>query len=220
VTLNLTAHKGKRLMGLKLTDVSLVDKAANQYAKVLLAKRHKEDTAMPTTVDVRKNAARAFASMTATLAAKCNISLRKAQDAILATENGMRLFQIAKERPPTGFKPDNLPTPEEYQDESGRVVSRTRDARHGEGHPDPFQPYNNTLNPATADATLQRLRDQHSRKVAASFFGAVKAKVNAGMSHSEATEHALREHPEMKNVNGLQAHAAREGYVNQPVTGM
>jgi hypothetical protein len=59
-----------------------------------------------------------------------------------------------------GFKPDSLPTPSETQDAGGKVHSRTENARHGEGHPQPFSPYDFTARTETGDGALARYRAQ------------------------------------------------------------
>jgi hypothetical protein len=160
----------RRLKALQIDEVSIVDRAANQHASIVLAKR--EEPAMPTdTAEVRKRADECWSDYVDLLAKAEGISKAKATLKAATTERGRTLLEISKAATMVeqhrlmklgsdGINQNpSFSTPSESFD-GGRVVSRTRDAPHGTGHPQPFSPYDYTAATETGDGARERYRAQ------------------------------------------------------------
>jgi hypothetical protein len=224
-----TKARVRRLKNLVVNEVSIVNRAANQHAQIVLAKR--EEETMPVSMEnVGAKADKVWNEYIDIVAKQYDLPHHKAVIKATETEQGRAILRITKIAGlhkeiqfqklggATGFKPDNVDTPSEYQDAGGKVHSRTETARHGGSNPQPFSPHDSVSDTATAEATLDRLRRQHMRKEAARFHGIVQDKIAEGASRSDATAFALRECPDMKGCSAadmIEAQRAAERDANQ-----
>jgi hypothetical protein len=161
---NMEKRQVRRLKNLVVRETSLVDVAANPHAKVMMWKRLDQEKP---SLDITK----------ALGMWNCYVDLVATRDKVLksvaidrASKEMPELLEMAKmisgagtvlKLGDDGIAPAKT-NPPEHMDSGNRVVSRTRDAPHGVGHPQPFSPYDYTSAAETGEQALARYRGLYS----------------------------------------------------------
>jgi hypothetical protein len=171
----LEKRRVRRLKGLQINEISLVDRGAGEGVRVVLAKRDQERPM--SSADIRKRADTEWKDFVAIVAKRDGIPEHKAVLKAAHDPRGLALLKICQQAniieqqrlQDIGFKceleklgGDGLPQyPKVHSPEiGGRVTSDTQRTGHGAGHPSPFNPYDTVSASEDGDGALARYRAQ------------------------------------------------------------
>jgi len=201
------------LRGLKVNEISLVDRGAGQGVRIVLMKRHEEPhpnggtviRAIPEQVEepmllplLKAHAHQALAEYIELGIAK-GMTRSAALDRFIGTNpQTWRLLKMGSH---------DLPQPSSVNGGGGRVPSPTHHSGHG-GTPDPEHPH--TEHHEGGDEALSRMRAAHAKKVYRKYSDGVRAHMASGKTASQAHDAMRREMSEedwatVKTVKGLDA---------------